>query len=125
MPAYDAAATSINKPLVTAGRPVTVWDAEDVNTGDKSRQVCFHRDPNFPNVFSVEIEFSGDPGAFQIDVETADEDADKYYVSKGSLTSGLNGSFVGRIEVVSSVAKFARLNAVLITNNVNVTAKFF
>lgn len=125
MPAYDTTPTSPEIPVLTAGRPITLWNAEAVVTGGKSLQFALHRDINFPSCFSVELEFSANPGAFEIAIQTADQDVEKYYVAKGSITSGLNGSFVGRIEVVNVVAKFARLSAVLITNAVNVTARVF
>jgi hypothetical protein len=119
MPAYNAATA----PVVEQGRPSTVWSAEAVSNGGKSQQVSFHR-RELPGTCSVEVEFSGDPGAFSIDLQTADTDADKYYVTKTTL-SAVNSSFVGRLEVPQIVAKFARLVLVSKANAVNVTAKFF
>lgn len=128
MPVYDPAAASIDKPVLTEGRPITLWDAETV-TGSpdpaESKQFCLHRNPNLPNCFSVELEFSANPGAFQLDVQTADTDEDKYYVTKASLSTGLNENFVGRIEVTNVVAKFARLKMITLTNAVEVTARVF
>jgi hypothetical protein len=72
----------------------------------------------------VEILFSGAPGAFQIDFQTADTDADAYYVTKASV-SAVNSGNVARLEVPTVVAKFARLNKTSIANSVNVTAKIF
>lgn len=129
MPAYDAAATSVNKPVLTPGRPVTVWDGlasppDVVAAGDASQQVCLHRKAHEANVLSVQIEFGGDPGAFNVALETSDVDEDKYYTTKAALNSGLNTNFVGRIEA-QVVAKFARLRMVTLTNPVTVVAKFF
>ena len=128
MPAYSSDPTS-TRPILHTGYAGAVWSAEQPLASSPlepaSRALSLHRDPNLPNAFSVEVEFAADPGAFQIDVQLADTDADKYYVTKASLTSGLNADFVGRIEVTSAVAKFVRLLMVSQANAVNVTAKIF
>lgn len=124
MPAYNANAASLNKPNLNPGQPVEIITMDDVvSAGFKSQQVAFHRNPHKPTCLSVSIEFSADPGAFQIDLCTADEDADKFYVTQASLTDGLNNSFVGRIEVTDIVAKFIRLEVVSLTNAVDISAK--
>jgi hypothetical protein len=128
MPEYNAAATS--KPNLQTGYPSTLWNAEAPGDGSpvagiSSQAFALHRDPNLPSCFSVQVEFSGNPGAFQLDVQTADTDAEKYYVTNQSVTTGLNASFVLRIEVLNVVAKFMRLQMVSMANAVTVTAKVF
>lgn len=133
MPAYDPNALPIHKPILNPGIPITVWDHETIITsppsspeGDlDSMQVSLHRHEHFPVCLSVEIEFSANPGAFQVDVQAADTDDTFHYVTKASLSSGLNSSFIGRIEVTAIVAKFVRLKMVTLTNVVAVTAKIF
>lgn len=129
MPVYNASAVSQDKPVLMAGSPVVVLNVDDpIADGYKSRQICLHRTEHLSTALSVELAFSGDPGTFQIDLQTADTDEEKYYVTKSSLKSTdslLNSSFVGRIETPSVVAKFARLMVVDLTNAVTVVAKFF
>lgn len=122
MPAYVAAATNL-KPQGYVGRGATVWAAEASGTITASTQLSVHRDPHAPACLSVEIQFSVNPGVFQIDLQTADTDAEINYVTKASLTTGLNASFVGRIEITNLVATFVRLKKVTVTNACNVTAK--
>jgi len=119
MPVYGSA------PSGQTGLGALVWSAETPAVGTASVPVVMGRTPNFPNCLGVEIAFAAAPGAFQIDLETADTDQDKYYVVKGSIGTGtpLNAQFVGRIEITNIVAKFARLRMVSRTNAVAVTAK--
>lgn len=123
MPAYD----TISAPVFNPGRPIMVWDDEDAGPSGEaiaSQQICLHR-YELPTCMSVEVEFADDPGAFQLDLQVADTDAEKYYVTKASLAGDLNASFVGRIEVTNVVAKFARLKMISLANAVNVTARIF
>jgi hypothetical protein len=52
------------------------------------------------------------PGAFEIDAQTSDVDADVQYATVNGLSgiASLNSNFAGRIELVSSWAKFTRVN---------------
>lgn len=112
-------------PVQTPGRPNIVWSNEAVAANSSSMQVCLHRNEHFPTVMSAQIQFAADPGAFQVDLQTADVDDDTLYVTKASINSGLNASFVGRIEATDIVARFVRLRMVTKTNAVNVTATLF
>lgn len=111
---------------LNAGSPVMAWNAETLTLPANSKSVAIglRRNANAPNCLSVEVLFGAAPGAFQIDLEVADTDADAYYVMKVSLTTVSAGQ-VGRLEVPSLVAKFARLRMVTRTNSVAATAKFF
>lgn len=120
MPAYGSAAPGASSTMGGA-----VWNNEAVAAGGKSVPICLARSANLPNCVSVQLEFAADPGAFAVDLQVADTDADKYYVTKATLNTGLNPTFVGRMEVTNLVAKFARLKMVTKTNAVNVTAKMF
>lgn len=124
MPAYGVTGPSTQS---TVG--ITVWNAEVVPTtpaaSSVSHAVALARNPHFPNVVSVEVDFAADPGSFAVDLQTADTDAEANYVTKATLNTGLNAGFVGRIEVTNIVAKFARLKMVTKANAVAVTAKIF
>jgi hypothetical protein len=108
------------------GNSVAVWNNETVATSGAnqfSHAVALKRSPHAANVMSMEINFAADPGAFAIDLQVADTDADKYYVTKSTLNTGLNAGFTGRVEVTNLVSKFARLKMVSRTNSVACTAK--
>jgi hypothetical protein len=68
--------------------------------------------------------FSGAPGTFEIDIQTADIDQDSHYVTLNSLTTGsLNTSNVGRVELPNFWAKYVRVKVVSFANyaTVNLT----
>lgn len=129
MPVYGSDSPYETPPTLNAGRPVAVWDDEGVETSPpetaSSQSVGLHRYPNLPTVLSVEVRFAEDPGVFALDLQIADTDEDEFYVTKATLDGGLNDAFVGRIEAINVVGKFARLRMSTLTNAVNVTAKFF
>lgn len=120
MPAYGSAPPGASSTLGGA-----VWKNENVAAGSASVPVACPRSSGLAGVMSVQVEFHANPGAFAIDLQVADTDQDKYYVTKATLNTGLNPSFIGRMEVTNLVAKFARLKMVTKTNAVNVTAKMF
>ena len=120
MPVYGTTAQTLE-----AGRPAMVWNNESVAVNSSSLAVGLQRHENFPNCLSVEVLFASDPGAFAVDLQMADTNEDKYFVTKATLEEGLNATFAGRIEATNVVAKFARLRMVTLTNAVNVTARFF
>jgi len=116
---------------LSAGQQITVWNHELISVASppsppeemSSIAVGLHRDGNFPSCLSVEVEFEANPGAFQLDLQTADTNVSRFFVTKASMTTGLNGNFVGRMEVLNVVAKYARVNMVALTNAVKVTVK--
>lgn len=123
MPVYSPTASP---PTLSAGYPSAVWNDENVTVSTFSQAVCMKRNPNLPNCLSVELLFAANPGAFSVEVQFADTNEDKYYVTRTpAYTSGLSAGFAGRIEYTSIVAKFARLKMVSLTNAVKVTAKLF
>ncbi len=93
----------------------------------KSAQVALA--PNFSTGKvrgAVEIIFSGNPGTFQANLQTADTDADASYVSiaAGSIANAqMNATYVARIEIADIVARYARLYIGTLPNNVTATAK--
>ena len=111
----------------TTGKPSTAWNNETLTlpTQAKSQAIYLKRNANLPNCLSVEVQFSASPGAFQIDVEVADTDADGFYIKSGSGLSALGAGNVGRLEITNLVAKFVRLKMATRTNAVAVTANFF
>lgn len=76
----------------------------------------------YPDGYSIEVSFSGDPGVFELDIQHADTDSDGYYVTIASISS-VNGSFVGRFELPNISARFVRVYLATLTNNVTTTAQ--
>lgn len=127
MPAYGASGPATQTTLGSF-----VWENEVVDPSDPSGEpssipIGLKRSENHPNCVSAEVEFSADPGAFQIDLQTADTNEEKYFVTKASLDeTGVNDDFIGRIEATNIVAKLVRLKMVSLTNaSVEVSAKIF
>jgi hypothetical protein len=127
MPAYQAPpyVAPFTPQVFNPGQALVLWNNEVVAANGISTQFCMHRHSIEATVLSVQLQFAADPGAFQVDFQTSDVDADAFYVTKASLNSGVNASFVGRMEVTNVVAKFARLYLVSITNAVAVTATIY
>jgi hypothetical protein len=93
----------------------------------KSAQVALA--PNFSTGkvrCAVEIIFSGNPGTFAANLQTADTDVDADYVSiaAGAIANAqMNGTYVARLEIADVMAHFARIYIGTLPNNVSATAK--
>jgi hypothetical protein len=72
---------------------------------------------------AVEIVWSGAPGSFTAQLQTADTDIDAAYSPEGATFSTLTTGNVTRAEFPDVVAKFARVLILTLTNNVTATAK--
>jgi hypothetical protein len=121
MPAYN----TLTPPALYAGDTGVAINNEAVVAGYFSQQFALAKDlvNGEPQSLAVEVVFSANPGNFEVDLQTADTDANANYVTKASLSGGLNGSYVGRIEVAQMSAKFARLAIPTLQNAVNLTAR--
>ena len=117
MPAYGSG------PVQTVSLGALVWNDENVAANACSQAISLPRNPHMPNCISIELSFAANPGAFAIDLQVADTDQDKFYVTKATLNTGLNTAFVGRVEATNIIGKLARLKMVTLTNAVKVTAK--
>jgi hypothetical protein len=64
-----------------------------------------------------------DPGAFEIDIQTSDIDADIQYftISKMTGDTSLNANFAGRVELTSFYAKYIRVLVATLPNPVYVS----
>ena len=121
MPAYSAA---LGPTAIYSGDSVAVWNNETPAPGTSSLAVALGAPPAKNLQASVEFAFAANPGAFQIDIEDADTDTAGSYVTKGSVTSGLNSSFTTRAEIgYPFSAKLMRLTLVSRANSVALTAK--
>jgi len=118
------AGTGKATPLYEA-KQIYVFLSEAVANGQSSVAVSFPRKIGgtaYSLSASVQIQFSADPGAYQVDIQTSDTDADGNYVTLYSLNGGLNSNFCTRQEMPLFWAKFLRVQLVSKTNPVNLTA---
>ncbi len=80
----------------------------------------------YPWGFAVEIQFSGNPGAFEVDVMGSETDNAANYLKIGSITTAtslVTGNYVGRFDTTSLYPMYIALNLVSLANAVNITAK--
>lgn len=123
MPAYS---TSTQTYAIYAGDSQTVWNAETITTGSKSKQVAIApANDGSTYMISFDITFSGAPGAFTVTPQTAETDVDGDYVNLlGGAMNSVTGSSGYTCNYQAQVsARFARL--VMTTqpaNSVTVTA---
>jgi len=126
MPTYSNAVPPLS---VGFGESATVIASTDAiyPAPFKSAQVALA--PNFSSGkvrCAAEIIFSGNPGTFAANLQTADTDGDGNYVSiaAGAIANAqMNGTYVARIEIADVVAHFARLYIGTLPNNVSASAK--
>lgn len=126
MPAYSSTVPPF---ALYPGDSETVWSAESPATNAASEQVALSFDTvnGYLQVVSVQINFSGTPGAFKIDVQTADTDVDAAYQVLPANTgqvSAVGGSGDYCSIAVQVKAKFVRLFMTLQpANSVTTTAQ--
>ena len=76
----------------------------------------------YPWGFAVEVQFSGAPGTFEIDIMGAETDAITNYVKIGTITT-VNANNVGRFETTALYPKYVALYIATLPNVVTTTAK--
>jgi hypothetical protein len=110
MPLYSATAPCT---AIYPGDTATVINAEALTTGQSSARVVIGN-PYGREVesASVLLKFSADPGAFEVDVQQADVDADANYlnVSVGAAITSVDATnFTARADFAPFLGKFLRL----------------
>ena len=120
MPAYTGPAQA---QLLLDNRQAFLFQNETIAAGTASiaYQLRRERGASYPWGMSLEVFFSGDPGAFEVDIETSDVDEDAHFVTINTMTGGLNTSYAGHLELPSFWAKYVRAQVVTLTNSVAVT----
>jgi hypothetical protein len=111
-------------PALLFGDQISLWNNENPVAGSPSERIAVTESRQGLQQFvRIQLHFSGQPGAFQVDIQTADTDADPYFVtqwntSMAKVNAGGTGSFQYMFQ-----AKFLRL--IMTTspaNNVTTTA---
>jgi hypothetical protein len=120
MPGYAGTAQAA---LIRDNQQKYLWNNETVAVGEASIAFQIERVNRtfYPWGISLEIFFGGNPGSFEVDLQDADIDQDSHYVTVDAITSGLNASYVTRIELPSFYTKYVRVKLVSLTNTVNVS----
>jgi hypothetical protein len=122
MPTYPGTGQAT---LLNTNSQVLLFNNErEVGGGNASIAVQLERQKSafYPFGASYEISFGGAPGTFEIDIQNADTDADKYYVTMNQVTA-VNANNVARVELPSSYMKYTRVKVVTLTNDVTVTVR--
>lgn len=128
MPAYGGNGTA---GLLNANRTAYFWQSEivPVNTFPGSLSVAYQLE-RVPNVVApwgagFEVLFSGNPGAFRIDILGANINQSQNYTFLGNITAAASyvpGYYVGRWDMPSNVwVQFVAAYMYTLTNAVNVT----
>lgn len=119
MPVYaDAKALLIN-----TNKQQYFWFEESVAANGKSEAWQLERQKSafYPWAFAVEVLFGSSPGTFEIEIQGAEVDLDAHYVKLASIST-VNGSNVGRADMLTYFPKFVRLFMKTLTGTLTVTA---
>jgi hypothetical protein len=113
-------------PILDQGIPAYAFDNETPAVNQASQQFCLPASKHgVPKSVSVSISYAASPGAFEVDIETADDDkngaGDANYAPELRVNSGLNASFVTRAELTNVAARWIRVRNILNTNGVALT----
>ena len=119
MPGYSGTGQA---KLINYNQQRRLWVAETVAAGASSIAVQLRRieGQSYPWGCAFEITFSGAPGVFEVDAQTAETDTDANYVTVAQLAA-VNASNVGRIDLTAATpffGKFVRLHMTALANAV-------
>lgn len=108
--------------LLNANHQYFLFQNQRVIGGLKSVAVELSRitQQAYPFGAAIQVQFSGAPSTFNIDVEGAEDDVDSNYVQITTIST-VNGSNVGRASIGFTYPKFVRVNVTTITNDVLAT----
>jgi hypothetical protein len=111
--------------LLRTNQQVFFFNSETVTAPTASIAVQLERisRSSYPFGASFQLKFSGNPGTFEVDIQTSDTDLDADYcnINTWNSTASLNANYVGRIELPQFWAKFVRAYVKTLTNAVTVT----
>ena len=126
MPAYNS---TVPPYAIWPGDTQNIWNAESPSAGTSSQQMALgERDSRGGTPFSADIQFSANPGTFEVDVQVAnvDQDSAYYTLDQATTTDGaitqVNAGFAAHLDAPFVTAKFARLKLVSLQNAVTITA---
>lgn len=108
--------------LLNAGRQDFLWQNQRVLATQASVAVELERQKSnfYPWGAALQINFSGPPGVFELDIEAAETDIDGAYVSIVTIVA-VNSSNYGRAAIGFTWPKYVRGKMVTLTNDVLTT----
>lgn len=109
--------------LLYEGQQAYFFNQETVAAGTASRafQLRRERGQSYPLGFAVQVAFGGAPGVFALDIQASETDNVNDYVTIGTI-SAVNANNVGRLDNVTTFAKFVRAVNTTFPNAVSITA---
>lgn len=126
MPGYAGVNQAI---LLRENRQMFAWQNDAIPAGgtppislSQAFQLERVRSVSYPWGFSVEVQFSGNPGVFEVDVMVADTDNPANYIQWTNITV-VNSFNVGRVDILNSWAKYVALYMRTLGNSVLVTGQ--
>lgn len=119
MPGYQGAGHAA---LLRTNQQAFLFNNETVAAGRASIAVQLERIPrsSYPFGASFQLKFGGVPGAFEVDIQVADTDADGDYVTVASIAA-VNSNNVSRYDMTNLWPKFVRAFVNTLGNAVSVT----
>lgn len=119
MPGYAGAG---HAQLIRTNSQIFLFNNETVAAGAASIAVQLERISRsaYPWGTSFQVKFAANPGAFEVDIQIADTDADSDYISVAQIAAA-NTTFVGRYDMTNLFPRFARARVVTLTNAIGVT----
>lgn len=122
MPGYAGAGHAT---LLRTNQQAFLFNNETITSGTASIAMQLDRisHSSYPFGASFQVKFSGNPGVFEVDIQTSDTDYPDDYCTINTINAAgnLNSHFVGRVELPSFWAKFVRVVITTLTNPVNTT----
>jgi hypothetical protein len=108
--------------MLNAGRQLFLWQNQRVLATQASVAVELERQKSnhYPWGAALQVNFSGPPGVFEIDIEAAEQDIDAAYVSIVTIVA-VNSSNFGRAAIGFTWPKYVRGRVVTLTNDVSTT----
>lgn len=112
MPAYN---TAQGVPCIyPSDLAYAVFSGETLSVNEVSQQVAVSRQNEGEPGITVELQFSANPGVFEIDLQEADTDATNFYLNVASAvinaaTQGADSKYYARFDAASFAGQFARL----------------
>lgn len=126
MPNYSQSSAALPISSLYPGQSGLSFDAETPTAPQAGKAFCIAAlgPGSQPKSVNLEIAFSADPGAFQVDLQEADTDVDAAYVTiSGASLTAVNSGFYARVDKIPASARFYRASLVSRTNSVTLTAK--
>jgi hypothetical protein len=118
-------------PTTATQLPVSDGNVADETILAGQASIAVNLQPGFegmpPPMVTVELRFSGAPGAFEVDIQEADTDADAFYITPSNaaytVTAVVAATGIFRVDLSPTGGKFMRLFMKTLTNGVNCRAK--